>query len=116
MKVNKKINKKKIKEVFESVGKITKEGCKVAIAIIGMSIVNGTATNVRNRMKYIGNVDYSDAVDAILSSDMWSSDKRRAMALIKKDKDCEYYKAVINTVDSSMWSSDKLRILEDMCK
>lgn len=62
-------------------------------------------------------VGYSDAVTAIMESNMWSDDKRKAVSMLKRDKDSDFYKAVIAVANNrSTWSSDKVTIIHDLCK
>lgn len=58
---------------------------------------------------------YSDAVNAIMESDMFSSDKRRAVSVLKRDGDTEFYKAIIAVAkDDSMFSCDQVHMIEHL--
>ena len=65
-------------------------------------------------MRYKGNVKYSYAVDVIMNSSMFSSDKNRAVAVLNKNEDAEYYRAVIKVVKSNMYPSDKIRAITNL--
>ena len=57
---------------------------------------------------------YGDAIAAIVESDMWTSDKDRAVAILKRDEYVEYYKSVISIVNGDMWSSTKVSMIESL--
>ena len=63
-------------------------------------------------------VDYgatcSDAIGAIMESDMWDNDKERAVTLLDKHGTTEYYKSIIKIANSDMWSSSKLRSIANL--
>ena len=67
-----------------------------------------------NMVRYRGNVTYSDAVDTIMNSTMFSSDKGKAVKELQKNKDSDYYRAVIRVVKSSMYSSDKIKTIAEL--
>jgi hypothetical protein len=60
--------------------------------------------------------DYGDAVEAIMDSDMFSSDKEKAMEALKVDGDSGYYKAVIHVANSDTFSSSKAKTIMSMNK
>lgn len=97
--------------------KIVKKGCEIAAPVLAMVFLSDTARDTLNKLRYIGNVGYDDAVKAILDSSMVSCCKQEAISLVKMDASSEYYKAVINTVQSSMVASYKIGVIRDMnCK
>lgn len=58
---------------------------------------------------------YSDAINAIMKSSMYSNDKREAAAVLKRYEDAEYYRAIINVVqDSRLYSSDKVELIKGL--
>lgn len=59
-------------------------------------------------------VTYSDAVEAIMESDMWSSDKEQAVTYLNRRETADYYKAIINIVNGDMWSDDKLKLIKNL--
>ena len=58
-----------------------------------------------------GETKYSDAVNAILNSDMFDSTKRTALELLKRHEDADYYKSVISTIESDMFDSNKIQTM-----
>ena len=70
--------------------------------------------DVVDMVRYRGNVTYSDAVDTIMNSTMFSSDKGKAVKELQKNKDSDYYRAVIRVVKSSMYSSDKIKTIAEL--
>lgn len=103
-----------IKGVLNTVGRVAKGSCRIILPILGTMLVNGTVNNTFDKIRYCGHVGYDDAVEAIMSSDMYSSSKRDAVALLKRGENEEYYRAVIHTVLSDMYSSSKIDILRNM--
>ena len=58
---------------------------------------------------------YSDAVAAIMDSDMYSHYKTDAIALLKRDGTADYYKAVARVVgDDSMYSHYKIDMIKTL--
>ena len=102
--------------------KITKETIMTTGKSIGVGVLYGlvfiaskvAVSDVIDMVRYKGNVKYSDAVDVIMTSSMYSADKNRAVAALKKDKDTEYYRAVVRVVRSNMYSSDKIKTITDL--
>lgn len=102
--------------------KITKESVGKAIKIGGMVGLYGLASmaskvsinDVIDHFRYSGDVSYSDAVNAIMESDMFDSYKKEAMKLVKKDSTIEYYKTVVTIVRSNMFSSYKLEAIANL--
>lgn len=83
-------------------------GLVVAGAIVAVNVATADDIGVHNGA-YAG---YGDAVNAIMNSNMWSSDKRSAIAAMDKNANKEIYKAVIAiATDDSMWSSDKVNAI-----
>lgn len=94
-----------------------KDGIKTVsvfvVPLVGAKILNErTVQKVLNEVRFLGNVEYSDAFETIMNSAMFASDKRKAASLLKKGMDKNYYKAVIETVESSMFASDKIQTIE----
>ncbi len=59
-------------------------------------------------------VGYSNAISAISNSDMYSSDKFRAIESVEDDRDSEYYKAIIGIAKSNMSSTDRRVAIENL--
>ena len=81
-------------------------------------IIAGVAAYPRNEgsveMRYIGKLDYSDAIDAISKSTMCSLDKTEAIKLVKRDEKPEYYGAIASIVGSKMYSIDKISSIKEL--
>lgn len=72
--------------------------------------------DVLDKMRYMGNVNYSDAVNAVLDSDMLSSSRTTVISMLPKGESADFYKSVIAVVNSDMLSSNKVDIIKDICK
>lgn len=95
----------------EAVVKATKT--VLTVAAYGLAVASYVSDlDITTVKGYLGKTDYSDAVDAIMSSTMFSSDKRKMLDQLKKDGDATYYKSVIKVVKSSMFSRDKIEAIE----
>ena len=57
---------------------------------------------------------YGDAIAAIVESDMWPSDKDKAVSVLKRDEYVEYYRSVISIVNGDMWSSTRVSMIEKL--
>lgn len=99
---------------------------------VGSTIINGggvivgvalctvpylkTIRDVAESVRYYrGCVSYSDAVSAVLSSDMFSSAKEEAVKMIPKDGDNELYRSIIQVVNSDAFSGNKVNMIKDIC-
>ncbi len=98
---------------LEPIGKVAKHLCKIAYGVAIVSIANEIGTQNEKHNYIIAG--YGSAVNAIMESDMWSSDKQRAIATLKRDESAEFYKAVISIAESDAWSSDRLRMIQGLC-
>ena len=107
----------KFKITTEQVKGFVKNCCLLAYgaaAIAGACMVKGRETSrVTN---YYRTASYSDAVKVIMESTMFGSHKTRAMELLKRDGDSEYYTSVIAVVNSTMFSSNKIEAIETLSK
>lgn len=92
----------------ETVGRIVK--------VVGGVIVYGLASTVSTKsikdivddVRYSRKASYSDAIGAIMNcSSMLDSYKNEAVAVIKKDGDCEYYKTVIKIAKSNIFKNGR---------
>lgn len=75
----------------------------------GAAVYAGARPKIMNRdIPICGIANLSDAVRAISDSDMWSSDKKKAISAVSsKNLDGAQYAAICNLASSDMWSSDK---------
>lgn len=98
------------KLTFERIGNCVMTVCGLVIAgAIAAANVAAADDLIGYNGAYAG---YGDAVNAIMNSDMWSSDKRSAIAAMDKNANKEIYKAVIAiATNDSMWSSDKVNAI-----
>ena len=93
---------------------------KFAVKFCGMALYGLLATkslNVKVDMSdEHGMTDprYGDAIAAIVESDMWPSDKDKAVSVLKRDEYVEYYKSVISIVNGDMWSSTRVSMIEKL--
>lgn len=110
--VNKMINN----ENFKTIGKIAKAGCTFAARSLVLVLSYTSAKDIIETIRYSGKVGYNDAVSAIMSSSMFSSNKNEAVSALKKDGDSELYKAVIHVVRSNMLSSNKVETIKNICQ
>ena len=85
-----------------------------AAAIAGACMTKSAQTN--RITNYSRTATYSDAVKAIMESSMFGSHKTRAIELLKRDGDTEYYMAVVTVANSSMFSSNKIEAIETLSK
>lgn len=98
----------------EVVGRVVKKGCNVAVFALGMILPYVSVKDVKDLVRYSGNVKYDAVIGAIMESSMFPSDKRRAVELVPKDGDSETYRAIVQVVNSTMFPSDKLRTIESI--
>lgn len=103
-----------VRKGLSTIVDITKKGITIASPFIVSSLINGTAKEVIDKIRYSGNVKYDDAVKVILDSDMLSSYKKEAMELLKTDEESKYYKSVVYMIQSSLLSSDKIKMIKTL--
>lgn len=84
-------------------------GFGLAIGVIS-SFVSDFLPEIEKTRVY----SYNDAVEAVLSSNMFSGDKKKAVALIAKNANSEYYKSVAGIVKARMFGGDKLQLIETL--
>ena len=104
----------KFKITKETVGNIAKVGglaMLYGLAVMGSKV---SINDMIDKIRYSGDVSYSDAFDAIMDSSMLDSYKQAAMRLLKHDGDSEYYKAVIKIIKSSMLGSYKIESITNL--
>ena len=103
---------------------ITKEHIGNIVKIGGIALVYGLAsmasrTSVKemfDNIRYSGNVTYSDAVSAVMDSDMFDSSKTKVIELLKRDQSVEYYKTIIDIVRSNRCDSNKIKAITILCE
>ena len=100
----------------EKVGQIVKTGSN--LLVFGLMFVSPYIgrKEIVDTVRYSCNVKYSDAVEVVLQSTMFSGDKTKAIAMIPKDKDSDFYKSVIAVMKSNLFSGDKLKMLNKICE
>lgn len=103
---------------------ITKEHIGNIVKIGGIALVYGLAsmasrTSVKemfDNVRYSGNVTYSDAISAVMDSDMFDSSKTKVIELLKRDQSVKYYKTIIDIVRSNMFDSNKIKAITILCE
>ena len=99
---------------LEPVGMAIGKVCKTVaygLLMFGPSIVKVYCSEKKRN----GIASYSDAVNAILQSDMWKSDKTEAISSLKRYAGPSYYETVILIADSDdIWKSDKLELIQGL--
>lgn len=104
------------KQNLETIGKIARTGCEYAARGVILLLSVSSVKDIVDTARYCGKVGYSDAVSAIMSSGMLSSDKNEAVTSLPKNGDAELYRAVIQIVRSGMLSSDKVKTIQNICE
>ena len=102
--------------MFGHVGKITKQVGKLIVCGVAFKLLNSLNENVTVNYNSSTATGYGAAVEAIMNSNMWSSDKHEAIAALNRKGNAEYFRAVIAVVESSMWSSDKLDTIKGLSR
>lgn len=59
-------------------------------------------------------VGYYDAVQAIMETGMFASDKREMVSVMKQNASEDYYKAVISIAKTGMFASDKIEMVKTL--
>lgn len=106
----------KIGEIVGKVGHGIVEGCKVALCVGLISLPYLSASSSSRKHTTYERVNYGDAVQAVMSSDMYSHDKSKVVGLLKQNADSAYYSAVIAIVKSDMFSHEKIKSVENISK
>lgn len=101
----------------ESVGTTLKNGAGVVIGVAlcvlpYLDSVKGIVESIRYNC---GNATYSDAVNAVLTSGMYSSSIDEAIAVIPTNGDSELYKSIIQVAKADTYSSSKVNIIKNIC-
>ena len=107
---------KKFNITKEHIGNIVKIG---GIALVYGLVSMASRTSVKemfDNIRYSGNVTYSDAISAVMDSDMFDSSKTKVIELLKRDQSVEYYKTIIDIVRSNMFDSNKIKAITILCE
>lgn len=91
-----------------------KRSGQVLVPILGVALSSISVKDILDMTRYSGEVGYGDAVNAIMTSNMYSSDKNKAVSILKRDETSDFYKAVINVARGNAYSSDKVRTISNM--
>lgn len=99
---------------LEPVGMAIGKVCKTVaygLLMFGPSIAKAYCSEKKiNRI-----ANYSDAVDAILQSDMWRGEKPEAISSLKRYAEPSYYETIILIAnDDDIWRSDKLGLIKKL--
>ena len=105
---------KSIKINKGTIGKIVKTGCNIAICGLALVLPQLSKKETIDMIRYSGDISYSDVVEAVMSSCMWTGDKKAVVELLSKDADMETYKAVIKIVKSNLYSGDKVELIKNI--
>lgn len=103
------------KKTLEVAGKVAKKGCELAAYGLMTMLSCVTVKDVVDAIRYSGDVGYSDAVNAIMNSSMYSHDKTSAVSALIRDDSSETYKAVIQIARSGMYSHEKVKSIQNVC-
>lgn len=96
-------------------------GCIAAI-VVGNLITNHKAANAENAITesentHIDSVSYSDAVTAIMNSDMYGLIKQQTIALLGTDMGEDVYKSIIRVAeDKEMLAAYKRDTIRQICE
>lgn len=103
--VNKILNKKNANRVVKFVGTMFLGYCAVV-----------AKTDQTKNNNYIYFSTYSGAMNAIMNSTMYSSDKTNISKLLLSNASEDYYSSVISIANSTMFSSDKVYAIKNLNK
>lgn len=105
---------KEFNKITKGIGSLVKLGCGIVFygfMCVGPRVIEEVVVTTKYA---IGKVNYNDAVKAIMSSSMLDSGKTEALALLKNDRDNEYYKAIIQVLSSDMLGSKKVESIREL--
>lgn len=89
---------------------------KIGFGLFALKLYSETDSGKRDMRAICCKYGYSDAIDVIANSDMFDSHKAKAIELLKKDGDTEYYKSVIKIIETDMFDSKKITAIETISK
>lgn len=102
---------KKININKEAIGKVAKNCANIMVFGLAMILPHITEKNMITVKHYIGKANYSDAISAIMGSDMFGSYKKELIEIVKKDETNEYYGTIIEIVNSDTFGSYKVDMI-----
>lgn len=98
------------KDVGETAGRI----CKFVVASLTLATVYKVTEHINIDLNGL-TATYDGAVKAIMDNNrLFSSDKRTAVAALKRNESAEYYRAIIQAVNSDMFNSDKIKMISEL--
>lgn len=106
----------KLKITKETIGSMAKFGGMVILYGLAAMVSRTNTKDVIDNVRYSGDVKYGDAISAIMDSDMFDSNKNRAMEMLKKNGESDYYRAVIKIIRSDMFDSSKIKAITILCE
>lgn len=104
------------REQLNNIGRMVKKGGKYLFYGVVTVLSCTTVTDeIFRSMRYSDGASYSDAIGAIMDSDMLGSYKDEAVSVLTRDGDEEFYKAIIHVVNSNMLGSHRVDTIKKMC-
>lgn len=116
MKLSNIVNRESIKKGLCNTGELLKKGFVIVIPVVATALINSSAEELVDKIRYSGKVSYGDTVKAILDSNMFSSAKNEAVSMLKTDGDSDYYRAVIQVIKSTMFTDSKLKMIHQLSR
>lgn len=99
----------------KTICKLAMKGCGLTLKGVAYLSSILAAMDIVDKINFNSETTYSDAVEAIMESDMFSSAKKEIMEFVTPDKNNDFYKAVIQVVNSDMFSNSKVEVIKNMC-
>lgn len=107
------MNKRQIMLMASRMGGYVKRGGAFVAPLLASIVFGKGEKYIMDKMAMAGIKNYEDAVNAILSSNMFSTDKRQAIELISINEEAMYYKTIARIALSSVYSSEKVNMIND---
>ena len=92
--------------------KIAKGFGQVALGCIGLGMALKKEDKEETKHKDRYNAGYAGAVEAIMDSDMFDSNKIKALSVLRKKENSEYYKAILLIMKTDMFDSKKIEAIK----
>ena len=87
-----------------------RQGVKVAGEVVACGLlIFASYIKLKNDGEKL--VGYDDAVEAIMSSSMFSNDKCEAVKAVKQNMGEYYYKSILSIMESSMFGAEKVEMI-----
>lgn len=99
---------------LKPIGEAIKTVCGMSLYALLMASIFGVKVTVTKKHISDSTYGYDDAVEAIMSSSMLSSQKSEAVSALKQNGDEHFYKAIYRIVNSSMLSSQKVEVIRSL--